>query len=73
VASEDYFVPEDLDALRRENELLALENTYLKGRIAGLELELERARKAGQGPAPAPPPAPAAAVEGGLDEDDADP
>jgi hypothetical protein len=53
VASEDYFVPSDLDALRRENELLSLENTYLKGRIAGLELELERARK-GMAPAPAP-------------------
>lgn len=46
--SDDYFVPGDLDALRRENELLSLENTYLKGRIAGLELELERARAAGR-------------------------
>ena len=40
--SDDYFVADDIDALRRENELLSLESTYLKGRIALLEQELAR-------------------------------
>jgi hypothetical protein len=66
VPPDDYFVPSDLDALRRENELLSLENTYLKGRIAGLELELERAGKS-------TPPAPAAPREGDADDLSAEP
>lgn len=45
MSSDDYFVATDLNALRMENELLTLENTYLKGRIAALELDLKTARE----------------------------
>ena len=55
-----YHVPDDIDALRRENELLALENDYLKTRIAGLEQELERLRPADE----------AAQVDQPADEDE---
>lgn len=40
MSSERYLVPDDLDALRRENELLTLENNYLKVRLAELEHKL---------------------------------
>lgn len=43
--SEDYFIPTDLDALRMENELLTLENTFLKGRQTALDQELKAARE----------------------------
>jgi regulator of replication initiation timing len=42
--AEDYFTPTDLNALRMENELLTLENTFLKGRIRTLEQNLRQAR-----------------------------
>jgi hypothetical protein len=42
--TDDYFTPTDLDALRMESELLALENTFLKGRIRELEQDLRKAR-----------------------------
>jgi hypothetical protein len=49
--ADDYRVAGDPDALRRENELLSLENTYLKTRIASLEQELARLRRqSGQAP-----------------------
>lgn len=41
--ADDYFVPGELDALRMENELIGLENTYLKGRIATFEEDLKKA------------------------------
>jgi predicted nucleic acid-binding Zn-ribbon protein len=43
--AEDYFVPTDLDAMRMENELLTLENTFLKGRVLSLEQDLRAARE----------------------------
>lgn len=52
---DDYLITPDPDALRRENELLALENTYLKGRLGGLEEELRRLRGEREAPGvPAP-------------------
>lgn len=42
--ADDYFLPTDLAALRMESELLTLENTYLKGRVAGLEQELRQVK-----------------------------
>jgi hypothetical protein len=44
--AEDYFVPEELGALRMENELLALENNFLKGKVLSLEQDLRTARHA---------------------------
>lgn len=44
--AEDYFVPEDLAALLMENELLALENNFLKGKVLSLEQDLRAARHA---------------------------
>ena len=44
--ADDYFVPEELGALRMENELLALENNFLKGRVLSLEQDLRTARHA---------------------------
>jgi cell division protein FtsB len=41
-----YFTASDIEALRMENELLALENGFLKARVRTLEQELERAAKA---------------------------
>ena len=43
--AEDYFVPDDLGALRMENELLALENNFLKGKVLSLEQDLRTARQ----------------------------
>jgi hypothetical protein len=43
--AEDYFVPDDLGALRMENELLALENNFLKGKVLSLEQDLRAARQ----------------------------
>jgi septal ring factor EnvC (AmiA/AmiB activator) len=43
--ADDYFVPTDIGAMRMENELLSLENTFLKGRVASLEQELRTARE----------------------------
>lgn len=34
---EDFYTPTDLDALRRENELLALEVNFLRERLAKME------------------------------------
>ena len=51
MSSERYLVPDDLDALRRENELLTLENNYLKTRLAELQRELEPFREAETAPA----------------------
>ena len=42
--ADDYDTAGDLDALRMENELLALENTFLKGRMRALEQSLDDAR-----------------------------
>lgn len=36
---EDFYRPQDPDALRRENELLALENGFLRGRLGKREEE----------------------------------
>jgi hypothetical protein len=44
--AEDYFTPTEIDALRMESELLALENTFLKGRIRSLEQSLKLAKDA---------------------------
>jgi hypothetical protein len=43
--ADDYFLPADAAALRMESELLTLENTYLKGRVAELERELRIAKE----------------------------
>ena len=43
---DDYFIAPDADALRMESELVGLENSFLKGRIANLEEELRKAREA---------------------------
>jgi hypothetical protein len=45
VSTGRYFVATDLDALRRESELVTLENTFLKTRIATLEEELAATRE----------------------------
>lgn len=45
VSANEYYVPDDIDALRMENELLALENEHLKRRVASLTDELDRAGK----------------------------
>jgi FtsZ-binding cell division protein ZapB len=45
VSHDDYFIATDLDALRRESELLTLENTFLKGRVRQLEQDLREAQK----------------------------
>ncbi len=45
MSAEDYFVVTDLEALRQENDLLALENTFLKGRVRALEHSVRAARE----------------------------
>lgn len=44
MSRDDYYIPDDPHALSRENELLSLENLFLKGRIRDLEQKLRRAR-----------------------------
>lgn len=46
MAHDDYFTPTDLDALRLQAELLAMENSFLKGRVRLLTQELDEAREA---------------------------
>jgi hypothetical protein len=45
VPADEYFVPTDLATLRMESELLTLENTFLKGRVAKLEQELRTVKE----------------------------
>jgi hypothetical protein len=45
VSSEEYFTATDLDGLRRQAELLELENTFLKGRVRSLTHTLRETRE----------------------------